>query len=958
MTQQAPDFSASVLRADDLLVLGFDFFNLKLDSPAGQPPRLVRVTPGQPSSIVVTFPPQHIAEQLFDENDQGQLGGLVAPPVRARLAGRTRLAFDVPPTIDSLPFTLESLVDWSQLTPAVAPNALPDPPPPLPDPPSPAEPSPTTTAIELPYRLVLSPDTSARWAHSTTVVVHDAVAELWHTRLGTADATGQVDETLLPTLRAIWAVDMQRPVSDPPPLALSAEDRQNIASATSDFSFFPSAPLHATHLVLSALGAWTDIRGAWDAPGDSFPLAAWRQVIAMGRDQYVRLVSRGFLYPLGHRALLVQVTERTLRQAPDGTQVDFLVRRTQVVVQEPLRDYAQLSASHPRDHQLPLRRARITTLVTPVLDALPDNQVFLPRVGGQPFPFHVQAEDWLGQPVDLSMPLVFTPVVRGGVLDGLAEYLDINNVNVAGQQITAVDMRGQQVALAPDPPSPGATTLKVQNFVFTGVSVAGLNPPFLPLVEQALVHMDAVDHLLGSSGAPAAVPVNLQRPDPNRGDVFAKLVEPAALSVPPEKAGGIVAPNLSIDGLSRARGPLPPVADDLAGGRFDPTKLFGSLEGTNLLGGISLGQLISSVASFDQVPSLRQVQLPDAVEVRFDWQPRIQPVAPLKLKADPSGPDSMLRISAVTRVPLSRSGDAGEPTFLVDGLLTNFALEFFGIARVTFAELHFHAEKGRKVDVDPKGVNLEFENALSFLNELANVLPANGFSDPPSLSVTAEGVRAGYSLQIPSAGIGVFSLEHLSLSTELALPFVDKPAGLRLAFSERAHPFLVTVAMIGGGGYFAMELDTRDIQLIEGAIELGANLTVDLAVVEANVHIMAGFYFAIKRTGQSTQLDFSAYLRIGGAVELLGIAGLSIEIYLALTYEGDMQPPSIGGRAAVTVGVHLLMFTTSVTLSTERHFPIPGAGSAGGGGGAGPGDPTFDDLIDPTAWQTYCQAFA
>jgi len=947
MAQQAPDFSASVLRADDLLVLAFDFFNLKLDSPAGQPPRLVRVTPGQPSSIVVTFPPQHIAEQLFDENDQGQLGGLVAPPVPSRLGGPTRLAFEVPAAVESLPFTLESLVNWGQLTPAVAANALPDPPPPLPDPPGPAQPGPTTTAIELPYRLVLSPDASARWAHSTTAVVHDAIAELWHTRLGTADATGQVDESVLPTLRAIWAVDVQQQ-PDPLPSALRAGDRLNIVSATSDFSFFPSAPLQATHLVLSALGAWLDVRGAWDVPGaDAFPLAAWRQVIAMGRDQYVRLVTRGFLYPLGHRALLVEVTERKLRLAPDGTQVDYLARRTQLVVQEPLRDYAQLSASHPNDHQLPLRRARITTLVTPVLDSLPLNQAFVPIVGGLPFPFHVQAEDWVGDPVDLSLALVFVPVVQG-------HGLDLGSAENEYAAINSVDLRGQQVALATDPPSPGATTLKVQNFTLRAAGVAALNPPFLPFVDQALVHMEAVDHLLGSSGAPPPVAVTLQQPDPNRGDVFAKLIQPAALNVPPEKAGGIAAPNLSIDGLSRSRGPLPPVVDDLANGRFDPTKLFGSLEGTNLLGGISLGQLISKVASFEQVPSLRQVQLPDALEVRFDWAPHIQSVPPLLQ----TQPDSTLKISAVSRVPLSRTGDAGEPTFVVDGLLTNFALDFFGIARVTFAELHFHAEKGRKVNVVPKGVNLELKKELSFLNELASVLPANGFSDGTSLSVTAEGVRAGYSLPIPSAGIGVFSLEHLSLSAELALPFVAKPAGLRLAFSERAHPFLVTVAMIGGGGYFAMEVDTRDIQLIEGAIELGANLTVDLAIVEANVHIMAGFYFAIKKTGQGTELDFSAYLRIGGAVELLGIAGLSIEIYLALSFEGDMQPHSIGGRAAVTVGVHLLMFTTSVTLSTERHFAIPGAASASGGGGAGPGDPTFDDLIDPTAWQTYCQAFA
>ena len=55
---------------------------------------------------------------------------------------------------------------------------------------------------------------------------------------------------------------------------------------------------------------------------------------------------------------------------------------------------------------------------------------------------------------------------------------------------------------------------------------------------------------------------------------------------------------------------------------------------------------------------------------------------------------------------------------------------------------------------------IQFQGDLSFLNTLQQFIPSDGFQDPPSLDVTADGITAGYTLPIPSIGVGVFSVEN------------------------------------------------------------------------------------------------------------------------------------------------------------------------------------------------------
>ena len=122
-----------VLRPADLLALRIELRNLSVTP--GQPPRLKKRGSGA-ATLIVHFPPQSIAEETFfataspgtsnrppprdgtPDKPEPAGGGEEAPskpPVRARMAGESRLAFTVPDGFD-VPYTLEGAVSYTHLT--------------------------------------------------------------------------------------------------------------------------------------------------------------------------------------------------------------------------------------------------------------------------------------------------------------------------------------------------------------------------------------------------------------------------------------------------------------------------------------------------------------------------------------------------------------------------------------------------------------------------------------------------------------------------------------------------------------------------------------------------------------------------------------------------------------------------------------------------------------------------
>src|SRR5262245_36877594 len=182
--------------------------------------------------------------------------------------------------------------------------------PPTDDSQGPVTPLQVSTQLHFPSRLVMNVLGSVGFDHAAQPANRDGRVELWHTRLNHRNPDGSLTEQ--PTSVYVGTTqelsdgltsDWSKRVGDAKiRSALKKADRKNLALQTF------AKPVTAHRLALSAYGAWLDAEGEW--PGQ--PLAAWEHKMIQGRDVYVRTAALGTLYPLGHTAMRVDITERVM----------------------------------------------------------------------------------------------------------------------------------------------------------------------------------------------------------------------------------------------------------------------------------------------------------------------------------------------------------------------------------------------------------------------------------------------------------------------------------------------------------------------------------------------------------------------------------------------------------------------------------------------------------------------
>lgn len=995
-------FSTTVIRPEDLLLINLAFRSVDFVAPqAGQPGRVTGL-PG--SLLVVHFQAQHIAEQAFyqaSENVQQTAEEIAAgqppppgnetptPPgtVQSLLAGPSRLVFTIPNgevILYTLPDLLEAL---TRLPLSVTPvssyepvfgctpaqfllNLLrPTPPPAV------APPLQTHTAIEAPYRLFLSPDHQSQWAHASLPVTRNDWTELWHTRLGSTRRNGD------PRVRAIWSPDFNAnnlqphyDPDDPPTLAdpfrtsLDARDRNELVHLTSNYylpSFTPT-PVETERFMLTTLGVWLKVQGDWLPPSmpveGSLTVERWRHNATMARDHYVRVVYAGYLFPFGHRASLVKVTERKFYYREDAEVpgfIAYLFQRMFIVVREPTRSYNY--------RETPFRTVTIKTRVTPNLADPTESDVnghlqeaFWPRVvAGQAiedFQFEVAATDWEGRTAAFATPLLFVSKnidETSSSIEGIVNHYNGLGLTSARR---APSLGGQDVAFAP-PEKVNDTTLETATVSLGAAHRPGETPHFRPTVARADVQVPALKQLLGTAGTSTVEwePTFLEGSGQaigNAGQVFLKLVGTTPLTFgSTEKSGGLVAPDLAISGLSRVLGPVGGPVEQMVGGNpspaeFKPQEIFDT--GVKLFGGIELGQIIKDLvfhdaaSAGDKLPQLVTVRDGDVIRTTYTWQLEQNELVDTGLFVPQSG--AQFKLQAVAEKKLDNS----PPAFSVAGELTNFAVMLLPgveLVQISFQSVSFTAEGDKKVDVDVQMGEIQFLGILEFVNQLSSFIPLDGFSDPPSLELVASppGLEVGFSFGIPTINIGVMTIQNVSLAAGVYLPFTDAEMNFHFAFCERQQPFILTVYLFGGGGFFAMDVGISGVTMIEAALEFGASVALDLGVASGKASIMAGFYF--QKTG--AEFILTGYFRAGGSLSVLGIITVSLEFYLGLTYASKGITPHGGtlwGQAKLTVKVEILFFSASVSISMEREF----AGS----------DPTLREMLTAGQWTEYCDAFA
>jgi hypothetical protein len=659
-----PDFTATLLRPDDLLSLTLGFFNLQLSADKTT---LRPIDWGLPAFISADFGPEHVLEQAFDPSTNSQnTSPSTTSPVDSLIAGHSRVVFVVPAG-RSIPYTVDGLLtSFSTLQMSVPLNAPPnagvtvgtpgdgaraptlaarhfavDPSIPIPTtPPLPADPAEYQTAIELPTRLIISPNVLCGWAHATGVVTSGVAnrTELWHTRLGVR-AGGAIDETdanaAARTIRAVWTRDpgfaaaqeqwaagSTKPTVNPNPImtiappfpaSLSPQNRADLVYESGNFGTpervrSPKA-VAANRLILSALGGYLDALGDFGDMTDS-GLLLWQHLATLGRDHYVKVVYSGILYPWGHRASLTEITER---QLTNGTEA--LLGRFYVTVSQPTVTYAGSDPTLQRLlRNLQFTSLTITTLSTPQLNP-PSSTRDGATTGGvltlagtqTPYLFKIVAVDHAGNQIHLEVPAVWaltnSDVVNPTVAPQLQSLFDALGY--------AAPMNGQRIAFAPESTDPtippGKTTFETQSLTHTGENtsafpnVAGSMPPFVPQLVNASIVVEALRGFAPNLTQPIGVNFDDVYTNygfdgmSNRGEILLDLVTPTPVlfSASTDKTGGFLAPDLQVTAISRAVGPVAGMAGTIAAGTFSPTDFFmATLTTARIFGIISLVDII------------------------------------------------------------------------------------------------------------------------------------------------------------------------------------------------------------------------------------------------------------------------------------------------------------------------------------------------------------------------------
>ena len=400
--------------------------------------------------------------------------------------------------------------------------------------------------------------------------------------------------------------------------------------------------------------------------------------------------------------------------------------------------------------------------------------------------------------------------------------------------------------------------------------------------------------------------------------------------------------------------------------------LEGTLGGFALLDGAPRAALLGAIggvrevlAGIGDLTRLLELLTGDELTVRFDWQPPIDHWG-LTGAQPPPADKALFRANdkrgflVAVEAKVKKSG-ASAPKIQVVCSLRKFDLVLIAPAsfiELNFDKIEFRVDSAAKMNVDVLLDDIKFVGPLSFVETLRDLIPLDGFSDPPYLDISAQGIDAGFDIALPAVSIGVFNLSNLSLGAGFTVPFIGQPLSVRFFFCTREQPFNLSVCMFGGGGFFGITLDPSGIQLLEASFEFGASISVDFGVASGGVHVMAGVYFRMEQSACS----LTGYFRLGGHVSVLGLITASLELYLELRYE--FESGKCVGKAQLTIEVEVFVFSGSVTISCEKKF----AGSNG--------DPTLRDLLglqpalpladelalidDATdyAWREYAEAFA
>ena len=441
------------------------------------------------------------------------------------------------------------------------------------------------------------------------------ISELWHTRLGVKLKNGKTSVASLPhlkTIRALWADDADPDYKIPkernyPFMAsLDANNRQKLVHTTSNYEAgFTPFPVPVNDLMLTTLGAYLDWHAFFDVPtpqDNYLNIIEWEHIATLGRDHFVKIVEEGYLFPFGHRAAVVKITERKFHQQ---TQAAVNRQRMFIVVLEKEVLYSR-NDPDGKFIEFPFQAVKINTNKTPNIDNPQQSTLitvpsgggprgFKSRSGGganttynfyinvanAPFPFDIIATDKEGKEHALRMPLAFMENLIARDASLMQQVINVyrgNSGNAFNKKYNETAFNGQEVAYA-EYLVDGDTAFETEQVKFDAQVYPAKGEgdlKFHPKIKEARVYIQQINEL---TGIREPVTIGLED-DKNEGEVFARVLSDNKIdfSGGSDKSGGFLVPNMGVSGLSKLQGPVNGKLDDLKSLKFVPEEFFEAFE--------------------------------------------------------------------------------------------------------------------------------------------------------------------------------------------------------------------------------------------------------------------------------------------------------------------------------------------------------------------------------------------
>jgi hypothetical protein len=403
--------------------------------------------------------------------------------------------------------------------------------------------------------------------------------------------------------------------------------------------------------------------------------------------------------------------------------------------------------------------------------------------------------------------------------------------------------------------------------------------------------------------------------------VFAEVVSKIPTSFDVSRTASMLAPDLNIGALSARAGVLGATVKDFFDkekAEIDPSRFFPDAK---LLGAISLRDILAPMNLEEGLPGLRR----EGDSVIYEWAAESEEVQRAKDTRSKKAPktavlkkaglfDDLHTATLNTELRVTKGAD-GKPSYKNTTTLSNFALTFFNVLTVSFKRVHCTFGSGQPLQIMPEIEGVGFSGQLNFFNSLQKYLTIGGAENGPFLEISPRGAKAGIRLSVPDVTVGAFSLMNLRIEARLMLSFTGDPLALHFRISDRANPFLVSVGLFAGAGYFSITLTTDPANAVlelEGVLEFGAHAALAIGPAHGEALAMGGVF--LRRGPQGSVVE--GYFRVCGQLDVLGLISISARFYVGLRYEGGVLTGNVEYRVEIQVG----FFKQGVTIGFSKRF--------------------------------------